>query len=313
MEGPTPVSALIHAATMVTAGVFLIVRTSFIFEYIPNVLGFIAVTGAVTSIFAATTGLLQNDLKKVIAFSTCSQLGYMVFSCGNSNFAAGFFHLTTHAFFKAQLFLCSGSILHQINDEQDMRKMGGLKSLSAFTYSALIIGSLALIGFPFLAGFYSKDLILELVYSKYTNFGFLSYYLGALGAFFTAFYSMRLGFLTFLSKPAGHKQIICFASDSGPKICFVLCFLAILSLAIGYYSKEILVGAAIISIIVNGFFITNFIDAELIPLFFKILPVVLSLSGIFFAFTFYIFKSKLLFFIKKTCIGKKVYFFFNRK
>ena len=137
MEGPTPVSALIHAATMVTAGVFLITRSSFIYEHTPNILEYIVIIGVLTSFFAATTGLLQNDLKRVIAYSTCSQLGYMVFACGLSNYAIGFFHLTNHAFFKALLFLGAGSVIHAVNDEQDMRKMGGLKKLVPFTYSTV--------------------------------------------------------------------------------------------------------------------------------------------------------------------------------
>lgn len=137
MEAPTPVSALIHAATLVTAGVFLIIRSSFIFEYIPYVLKFIAILGIFSSFFASTIGLLQNDLKRVIAYSTCSQLGYMICSCGLSNYSVGFFHLVNHAFFKALLFLSAGSIIHSIFDEQDMRKMGGLKNLAPFTYSMM--------------------------------------------------------------------------------------------------------------------------------------------------------------------------------
>jgi len=167
MEGPTPVSALIHAATMVTAGVFLIARTSPLFEYTLDILSLVTVVGACTAFFAATVGLLQNDLKRVIAYSTCSQLGYMVFACGLSNYSVGVFHLVNHAFFKALLFLGAGSIIHAVADEQDMRKMGGLKKLVPFTYSMMVIGSLALIGFPFLTGFYSKDVILEVAYGKY--------------------------------------------------------------------------------------------------------------------------------------------------
>jgi len=184
MEGPTPVSALIHAATMVTAGVFLIARSSPLFEYTPLILKIITVLGACTAFFAATVGLLQNDLKRVIAYSTCSQLGYMVFACGLSNYSVGVFHLSNHAFFKALLFLGAGSIIHAVADEQDMRKMGGLKNLVPFTYSMMVIGSLALIGFPFLTGFYSKDVILEVAYGKYTTEGHFSYVLGTVGAFF---------------------------------------------------------------------------------------------------------------------------------
>ena len=203
MEGPTPISALIHAATMVTAGVFLIARSSPIYEYTPIMLNYITILGALTAFFAGTIGLVQNDLKRVIAYSTCSQLGYMVFACGLSNYSVGVFHLVNHAFFKALLFLGAGSIIHAVSDEQDMRKMGGLKNLVPFTYSMMVIGSLALIGFPFLTGFYSKDVILEVAYGKYSVSGHFSYILGSIGAFCTAFYSTRLVYLTFLSKPNG--------------------------------------------------------------------------------------------------------------
>lgn len=175
MEGPTPVSALIHAATMVTAGVFLLARCSPILEYAPNALCIITVVGALTAFFAATTGLLQNDLKRVIAYSTCSQLGYMIFACGVSNYSVGVFHLANHAFFKALLFLGAGSVIHAVADEQDMRRMGGLMRLIPFTFTVMLIGSLALLGFPFLTGFYSKDIILEVVFAKYTIAGHFAY------------------------------------------------------------------------------------------------------------------------------------------
>jgi NADH-ubiquinone oxidoreductase chain 5 len=168
MEGPTPVSALIHAATMVTAGIFLIIRCSPLFEYSPAILNVITILGALTSFFAATIGLVQNDIKKIIAYSTCSQLGYMAFICGTSNYSVALFHLSNHAFFKALLFLGAGSIIHSLNNEQDIRKMGGLINLLPYTYSMMLIGSLSIAGFPFLSGFYSKDIILELVYTKYT-------------------------------------------------------------------------------------------------------------------------------------------------
>jgi len=175
MEGPTPVSALIHAATMVTAGIFLLARCSPILEYAPNVLFLITLVGAITAFFAAVTGLFQNDLKRVIAYSTCSQLGYMVFACGVSNYSVGIFHLANHAFFKALLFLSAGSIIHAIADEQDMRRMGGLKRLVPFTFIVMTIGSFSLMGFPFLTGFYSKDIILEVSFSKYTNAGHFAF------------------------------------------------------------------------------------------------------------------------------------------
>jgi NADH-ubiquinone oxidoreductase chain 5 len=215
MEGPTPVSALIHAATLVTAGVFLIARSSLIFEFAPFALIIVTVFGAMTCFFAATTGLLQNDLKKVIAYSTCSQLGYMVFACGVSNYSVGVFHLANHAFFKALLFLGAGCVIHAVSDEQDMRKMGGLRKIIPFTYIMMLIGSFSLSGFPFLTGFYSKDVILEVSFAGYTLFSHFSYWLGSFGAFFTAFYSMRLAYLTFLSLPNGFRPVI-FAAHESP-------------------------------------------------------------------------------------------------
>jgi NADH-ubiquinone oxidoreductase chain 5 len=240
----------------------------------------------------------------------------MVFACGLSNYSVGFFHLTNHAFFKALLFLSAGSIIHATNDEQDMRKMGGLKNLTPFTYSMVIVGSLALIGFPFLTGFYSKDLILECSYGKYNSLGYLSYFLGSLGAFFTAFYSMRLAYLTFLSKPLGHKQIICYAYDSGIQICLALGCLAIPSILAGYYTKDMIVGVG------SNFFGTaiyislenlNIFDAEFIDVFYKTLPVNLSLLGFFSAFFLYNFKSKFLFNLKVLILGRETYKFLNRK
>lgn len=197
MEGPTPVSALIHAATMVTAGIFLIIRCSPLLEYAPDILALITVFGALTAFISATIGLVQNDLKKVIAYSTCSQLGYMIFACGLSNYAASFFHLINHAFFKALLFLCAGSVIHAMMDEQDIRKMGGLAKLLPLTYVLMLIGSLSLLGFPFLTGFYSKDVILELSFAHYSVSGLFAYWLGTISVFFTAFYSCRLLHLTF--------------------------------------------------------------------------------------------------------------------
>lgn len=240
----------------------------------------------------------------------------MVFACGLSNYSVGIFHLSNHAFFKALLFLSAGSVIHAVNDEQDMRKMGGLKNLVPFTYSMMVIGSLALIGFPFLTGFYSKDLILEISYGKYNLVGYFSYFLGTFGAFLTAFYSTRLLYLTFLSKPTGHKQIICFAYDSGPQIVTSLGCLAIPSIFIGYFTKDMIVGVG------SHFFGTaiftnmknmNLFDAEFIPLFYKTLPVNLSLFGFLLAFVLYNFRSNFLFKIKTSIFGKKVYNFLNRK
>lgn len=294
----------------------MIARTSFIYEQTDNVLDFIAILGALTSFVASTTGLVQNDLKRVIAYSTCSQLGYMVFACGLSNYSVGIFHLSNHAFFKALLFLSAGSVIHGVNDEQDMRKLGGLKNLLPFTYSMMTIGSLALIGFPFLTGFYSKDLILEAAYGKFTLIGYFSYFLGTLGAFLTAFYSTRLLYLVFLAKPIGHKQIITFAGDSNIQICLALGSLAIPSIFLGYYTKDMMVGVgsdffgtAIYTSIISY----NIFDAEFIALFYKTLPVHFSLFGVFSAFILYNFQVKLLYSLKTSSLGKKFYNFLNRK
>jgi NADH-ubiquinone oxidoreductase chain 5 len=316
MEGPTPVSALIHAATMVTAGVFLLARTSFIYEYSLYALTFVSVLGASTAFFASTVGLLQNDLKRVIAYSTCSQLGYMIFSCGLSNYSAGIFHLANHAFFKALLFLGAGAVIHAVNDEQDMRKMGGLKNLIPFTYSAMLVGSLALIGFPFLAGFYSKDLILELAYGKFTYSSHFSYILGTLGAFLTAFYSTRLLCLTFLVKPNGYKTIIGFAKETFSYIFTVLFILVIPSIFVGFYTKDMIVGVGSdffgSAIYVNPKTLHVF-DSEFIVFFYKILPVVFSIFGALLSFMLYNFQPNILFFFKTSILGRKIYNFLNKK
>ena len=175
MEGPTPVSALIHAATLVTAGVFLIIRCSPIFEYSPSVLNLVLIIGGLTCIFGSTVACAQNDLKRIIAFSTTSQLGYMIFACGLSAYNVALFHLLNHGFFKALLFLCAGAIIHAISHEQDIRKFGGLINFLPFIYSAFLIGLLALIGFPFLSGFYSKEMIIELSFVSYNINSFFIY------------------------------------------------------------------------------------------------------------------------------------------
>lgn len=316
MEGPTPVSALIHAATMVTAGVFLIARCSPIYEYSPSALNLITILGASTAFFAATVGLVQNDLKRVIAYSTCSQLGYMIFACGLSNYSVGVFHLMNHAFFKALLFLGAGSVIHAVSDEQDMRKMGALKNLVPFTYSLMVIGSLALIGFPFLTGFYSKDVILEVSYGKYTSFGHYSYLLGSCGAFLTAFYSTRLLHLTFLSEPNGYKKILCSAYDSSYRILFSLVVLSVPSIFIGYLTKDMIIGLGTDfwgNAIYNHPENMNLIDAEFIDHKYKLLPVILSLTGFLLSYIFYSFFYNILFRIKLSHFGKKIYTFLNKK
>jgi NADH-ubiquinone oxidoreductase chain 5 len=316
MEGPTPVSALIHAATLVTAGVFLIARSSFLYELAPNSLQFVTTLGAATAFFASSVGLLQNDLKRVIAYSTCSQLGYMVFACGLSDYAVGIFHLANHAVFKALLFLGAGMVIHAVNDEQDMRKMGGLKNFVPFTYSVMTIASLALIGFPFLAGFYSKDLILELAYGKFTVFSHFSYYLGTFGAFLTAFYSTRLACLTFLVKPNGSRPVIGFAHETFSYMFVALFILAIPSIFIGFYTKDMVVGVGsdfFGAAIYNNPKTLHVFDAEFVEFFYKILPVTLSLFGASLSFFLYNFQSSILFRLKVSFLGRKIYTFLNKK
>jgi len=317
MEGPTPVSALIHAATMVTAGVFLIARSSYLFEYAPNISKIVTILGACTAFFAATTGLLQNDLKRVIAYSTCSQLGYMIFACGLSNYSVGIFHLANHAFFKALLFLAAGSVIHSVADEQDMRKMGGLKNKIPFTYSIMLIGSLALMGFPFLTGFYSKDVILEVAYGKFCNSGYFSFILGTCGAFFTAFYSTRLIFLTFLSTPNTYKSVIFLTKESFfYPINIVLAILAIPSIFIGFYFKDMFIGLGT-DFWGNSIFVLpenmNRIDAEFINQFIKLLPVIVTILGFSLSFLCYAFFNNFLFKLKISTFGNKIYTFLNKK
>jgi proton-translocating NADH-quinone oxidoreductase chain L len=242
MEGPTPVSALIHAATMVTAGVFLIIKCSPLFEYVPTVLSVITFVGATTAFFSATIGLVQNDIKKVIAYSTCSQLGYMIFACGLSNYHVSLFHLANHAFFKALLFLSAGAIIHSLSNEQDMRKFGGLAPLLPFTSIMLLIGSLSLMGFPFLTGFYSKDLILELALTKYTVEGSFAYCLGLITAFFTSFYSFRVFYMTFIYKNNSFRSVITHVHELPWKMALSLSILSLGSIFLGYVAKDLFVG-----------------------------------------------------------------------
>lgn len=272
MEGPTPVSALIHAATMVTAGVFLIIRMSPLFESTPTILLLVVLVGSITAFFASTIGLIQNDLKKVIAYSTCSQLGYMVIICGFSQYSAGLFHLINHGFFKALLFLSAGSIIHALSDEQDFRKMGGFNSITPFTYACIVIGSVSLMGLPFLTGFYSKDLIIELIYGSF--FLRFALWLGVLSAFITAFYSFRLIHLTFFNSPQSSLKYFSKSHEGNWNLKLPLVCLLILSLIFGYYTKIFILGDGLPIIITN--------ISKFIPLIVSLLGSTIALSlGIF--------------------------------
>jgi len=324
MEGPTPVSALIHAATMVTAGVFMIARCSPLFEYAPTALVVITFVGAMTSFFAATTGVVQNDLKRVIAYSTCSQLGYMVFACGISQYSVGVFHLMNHAFFKALLFLSAGSVIHALSDEQDMRKMGGIVQLLPFTYAMMVIGSLALIGFPFLTGFYSKDVILEVAYAKYTVSGNFAYWLGSLSALFTSYYSFRLLFLTFFGEMGNStntnsfKQSLVHTHDAPIIMAIPLILLAFGSIFVGYLGKDMMIGLGT-NFWGNSLFTfpqnTLLLESEYIPQSIKFIPLVFSLLGAIVAYQINLSSSGLrrTYSFKTSVLGRNLYTFFNKR
>ena len=242
MEGPTPVSALIHAATMVTAGVFLVVRCSPIFEYSQIALNIVCIVGMTTAFFAATVALVQNDIKKIIAYSTCSQLGYMFFAAGIGAYNVAIFHLFTHAFFKALLFLGAGSVIHSLNNEQDIRKMGGIWRKLPYSWGLMIVGTLALSGFPFFSGFYSKEAIIEFAYLKGNTLGYYVVVIGIFTALLTAIYSWRLIFKTFHGTYE-NKELKIDSIHESPYVMLVpLIVLAIGSIFAGFFFKELFIG-----------------------------------------------------------------------
>ena len=235
MEGPTPVSALIHAATMVTAGIFLVARCSPLFEMSPSILSFITIIGASTAFFAATVALVQNDIKRIVAYSTCSQLGYMFVALGSGAYQIAIFHLFTHAFFKALLFLGSGSVIHAVSDEQDIRKMGGLYKLIPFTWVVMLIGTLGLTGAPLMSGYYSKDGIIEAAFVSQTEGNLYAFYLLVLSALLTSFYSWRLIFLTFNGKSNISTEIFSKIHESPKVMLFPLFILSIFTIFSGVF------------------------------------------------------------------------------
>ena len=293
MEGPTPVSALIHAATMVTAGVFMVCRLSPVLEFAPFTLEFITVVGALTAIFAATIGFTQFDIKRVIAYSTCSQLGYMFFAAGVSAYPAAMFHLTTHAFFKALLFLGAGSVIHAMSNEQDMRKMGGIWKKIPLTYAMMWIGSLALAGFPFFAGYYSKDMILEAAWAQHGTTGHLAFYLGILAAFLTAFYSWRLLIMTFHGKPRASKEVMDHVHESPAVMTIPLFVLALGALFSGYLLYELFVGHHWKDFWRDAIFIlpthTAMENAHHVPKLVKFSPLIVGTAGVAMAYLCYMF------------------------
>jgi NADH:ubiquinone oxidoreductase subunit 5 (subunit L)/multisubunit Na+/H+ antiporter MnhA subunit len=267
MEGPTPVSALIHAATMVTAGVFVVLRCSPIIETSQVTLLLISTVGALTAFFAGTVGLFQNDIKRVIAYSTCSQLGYMFFACGVSGYSAALFHLFNHGFFKALLFLGAGSVIHAISDEQDMRKMGALLCRMPVTYIIILIGSLSLIGFPFTSGFYSKELILGVSFNNIYITGGFVVLIGILTASITTFYSLRLIIYVFFNRVNYTSPIFLVSSESNSFIFPVLLVLSFITIFVGFFLKDLFVGAGsdLLSVSIFQFGCTAVLEAEFLP------------------------------------------------
>ena len=292
MEGPTPVSALIHAATMVTAGVFMVARLSPIFEYSPTALAVVTIIGATTAFFAATVALCQTDIKRVIAYSTCSQLGYMFFAAGVSAYSAAIFHLMTHAFFKALLFLAAGSVIHAMSDEQDMRKMGGLWRKIPVTYAVMWVGSLALAGVPFFAGYFSKDIILEAAFGAASPVGQYAFWLGIAAAVMTAFYSWRLLFMTFHGAPRASADVMAKVHESPKVMTIPLILLAIGAIFAGY------LGVKAGMVAPGGEFWRDSIlvlagndtieAAHNVPVWVKLLPIVMAGLGIAVAWLMYI-------------------------
>jgi NADH-quinone oxidoreductase subunit L len=242
MEGPTPVSALIHAATMVTAGVFMVARLSPLFELAPIALAVVTIVGATTAFFAATVGLVQNDIKRVVAYSTCSQLGYMFAAEGVGAYGAGMFHLFTHASFKALLFLGAGAVIHALHHEQDLRRMGALRRVLPFTWAMMLIGTLSLTGFPFTAGFVSKDAIIESTYAAHTSVGMYAFVLTLIAAVLTSFYSWRLMFLAFEGKAREPKELLEHAHEPNLTMTVPLAVLALGALLTGGLFAHLFIG-----------------------------------------------------------------------
>ena len=293
MEGPTPVSALIHAATMVTAGVFMVARMSPLFEFSDTALTVVTVVGASTALFAATVGCVQNDIKRIIAYSTCSQLGYMFFAIGVSAYQAAIFHLMTHAFFKALLFLGAGSVIHAMSDEQDIRRMGGIWKHVKVTWALMWIGSLALAGIPFFAGYYSKDTILEAAWASHTMAGQAAYWMGCMAAFLTAFYSWRLLLLTFHGRPRADEHVMAHVHESPAVMLIPLLFLAGGALFAGWLGYDLFVGHHNAEFWGKSILVTaahpSLENAHHVPSWVALLPTVVAVSGIALAYLMYAF------------------------
>ena len=318
MEGPTPVSALIHAATMVTAGVYLLMRTSPLIEYSSTVLILCLWLGAITTVFSSLVGLFQQDIKKVIAYSTMSQLGMMVIAVGLSSYNIALFHLINHAFYKGLLFLGAGAVIHAVSDNQDFRKYGGLRAFLPLTYSVMLIASLSLVAFPFMTGFYSKDLILESAFGQFYFSSSVVYFIATVGAIFTTLYSVKVLYLTFLTNPNGpminYKQ----AHEGDMFMSLPLIVLAVFSIFFGYIAKDIFIGLG------SGFFSDNslfihpsheiLLDTEFaVATVFKLLPLIFTVSFTIIALLMSEYLPKLLMYFKSSVLGYNIFSFFNQR
>jgi len=318
MEGPTPVSALIHAATMVTAGVYLLMRTSPLIEYSSTVLILCLWLGAITTVFSSLIGLFQQDIKKVIAYSTMSQLGMMVIAIGLSSYNLALFHLVNHAFYKGLLFLGAGSVIHAVSDNQDFRKYGGLKSFLPLTYTVMLIASLSLAALPFMSGFYSKDFILESAYGQYYFSSITIYFVASIGAMFTTLYSVKVLYLTFLTNPNGPLINYNNAHEGNIFMTLPLIILAIFSIFYGYLTKDLFIGLG------TGFFLDNalfvhpmheiVLDTEFaIPLLFKLLPFFFTILLTIVSIIFSEFFTKSIVQFKYTSLGYNIFSLFNQR
>lgn len=322
MEGPTPVSALIHAATMVTAGIYLLLRLSTLFLISENILKFVVIVGSTTALFGATTGAAQTDIKKIIAFSTCSQLGYMVTACGLGQFNLAFFHLVTHAFFKSLLFLSAGVIIHTMGGEQDIRKIGGLKNILPITLSSITIASLALSGIPYLSGYYSKELIIAAALIDYSWSGLIGGFILIISAIFTSVYSAKLIYYVFISKNKDSSlSILGYHKENSENIKYFqiipLFTLSVFSIFVGYIFKDMLagIGSNTTLNIFNDFSINNskILWIEYLPFYIKIILNMSSFSGFLFYYIVYKNIFNINYYFKKNKYSKIVNsFFYNR-
>ena len=318
MEGPTPVSALIHAATMVTAGVYLLMRTSPLIEYSSTVLVLCLWLGAITTVFSSLIGLFQQDIKKVIAYSTMSQLGMMVIAVGLSSYNVALFHLVNHAFYKGLLFLGAGAVIHAVADNQDFRKYGGLRPFLPLTYSVMLIASLSLVAFPFMTGFYSKDFILESAYGEFYFNSIVVYFIATIGAMFTTLYSVKVLFLTFLTNPNGPVVSYKHAHEGDIFMSLPLIILAVFSIFFGYITKDIFIGLGSDFFADNSLFIHPtheiMLDTEFaVPTFFKLLPLIFTISLSILAIILSEFVTRPLISFKFSRLGYNIFGFFNQR